>query len=110
MPSSEILRRAVLVRSHIVSFRNLRRLPVTANVVPSSPSLITLMMEALRSSETLVSTRGTRRNILGFSYSISSQRASVASYCQRCSYLTDFRDPDDGGTTFPRNFFIVIAV
>jgi hypothetical protein len=41
----------------------LRRLPVTANVVPSSQSLVTLMMEALRSSETLVLPRTTRRNI-----------------------------------------------
>jgi hypothetical protein len=35
---------------------------VTANV-PSSPILVTLMMEALSSSETLVITRATRRNI-----------------------------------------------
>jgi hypothetical protein len=31
--------------------------------VPSSPILVTLMMEALRSSETPVFTRATRRNI-----------------------------------------------
>jgi hypothetical protein len=37
---------------------------VTANVVPSSPILVTLMKEALRSSETSVLTRTTRRNIL----------------------------------------------
>jgi hypothetical protein len=36
---------------------------VTANVVPSSPILVTLMMEALHSSETSVLTRATRRNI-----------------------------------------------
>jgi hypothetical protein len=35
---------------------------VTANIVPSSPSLVTLFMEALRSSETSVITRATRRN------------------------------------------------
>jgi hypothetical protein len=34
-----------------------------ANVVPSSPILVTLMMEALSSSETFVLTRATRRNI-----------------------------------------------
>jgi hypothetical protein len=36
--------------------RSLRRLLVTANVVPSSPILVTLMKEALRSSETSVFT------------------------------------------------------
>jgi hypothetical protein len=40
-----------------------RRLVVTASVVPSSPILVTLIMEALRSSETSVVTRATRRNI-----------------------------------------------
>jgi hypothetical protein len=40
-----------------------RRLLVTASVVPSSPILVTLMMEVLSSSETSVLTRATRRNI-----------------------------------------------
>jgi hypothetical protein len=39
------------------------RLLVTASVVRSSPILVTLMKEALSSSETLVLTRATRRNI-----------------------------------------------
>jgi hypothetical protein len=39
------------------------RLLVTANAVPSSPILVTLMMEALHSAETLALTRATRRNI-----------------------------------------------
>jgi hypothetical protein len=39
------------------------RLLVAANVVPSSQILFTLMMEAILSSETLVFTRATRRNI-----------------------------------------------
>jgi hypothetical protein len=39
-----------------------RRLLVTANV-PSSSVLVTLMMEALSSSETSVLTRATRRNV-----------------------------------------------
>jgi hypothetical protein len=42
---------------------SLRRLLVTANVVPSSPIIVTLMMEALSSSETSVLTRATLRNI-----------------------------------------------
>jgi hypothetical protein len=42
---------------------SVRRLLVTANVVPSSSILVTLLMEALRSSETSVLIRATRRNI-----------------------------------------------
>jgi hypothetical protein len=41
----------------------MRRLLVTATVVPSSPILVTLMMEALSSYEASVLTRATRRNI-----------------------------------------------
>jgi hypothetical protein len=43
--------------------RNVRRLLVTASVVNSSPILVTLMKEALSSSEMSVLTRNTRRNI-----------------------------------------------
>jgi hypothetical protein len=43
--------------------RSVRQLLVTAGVVPSSPIIVTLMKEALRSSETLVLTRATRRYI-----------------------------------------------
>jgi hypothetical protein len=42
-----------------VLIRRVRRLLVTANVAPSSPILVTLMMEALRSSETSVLTGAT---------------------------------------------------
>jgi hypothetical protein len=89
MPSSGMLRRVALVRtdvseelsvshhqgdkigelgtlavtSNFVFLRSMRRLLVTANVVPSSPILVALMIEALSSSETSVLTRATRRNI-----------------------------------------------
>jgi predicted hotdog family 3-hydroxylacyl-ACP dehydratase len=43
--------------------RCVRRLLVTASVVPSSPILVTLMKEALNSSENSVLTTATRRNI-----------------------------------------------
>jgi hypothetical protein len=43
--------------------RSKRRLLVKANVVPSSTILVTLIMEALSSCETLVLTRATRLNI-----------------------------------------------
>jgi hypothetical protein len=36
---------------------------LSASVVPSSPILVTLMQEALSSSETSLLTRATRRNI-----------------------------------------------
>jgi hypothetical protein len=41
----------------------MRRLLVTASIVPSSPILVTLIKEALSSSETSVLTRATWRNI-----------------------------------------------
>jgi hypothetical protein len=56
MASSGMLRRVTLVRTDVLeelraSFireTSVRRLLVTANVVPSSPILVTLMKEALR--------------------------------------------------------------
>jgi hypothetical protein len=45
-----------------VFLRSVLQLLGTANVVPVSPILVTLMMEAIRSSETSVLIRGTRRN------------------------------------------------
>jgi hypothetical protein len=59
MASSGTIRRVV----HLVFPRSVRRLLVTASVVPSSPILVTLMKEALRSSEASILTRVTRRNI-----------------------------------------------
>jgi hypothetical protein len=47
---------------YFVFLRSVLRLLVTANA-PTSPILVTLMMEALSSSETSVLTRTTRRNI-----------------------------------------------
>jgi hypothetical protein len=50
-------------KNRVVILRSMRQLLVTANVVPSSPILVTLVMEALSSSETSVLTRATRHNI-----------------------------------------------
>jgi hypothetical protein len=77
MASSGMLRRVALLRTsvseelsasiirvtrHFVVLRSVRRLLVTADV-PSSPILVTQMMDALSSSETSVITRATQRNI-----------------------------------------------
>jgi hypothetical protein len=76
MASSGMLWRVALVRTdvseelcasfisaHLVFLRSVRRLLVTASIVPNSPILVTLMKEELSSYETSVLTTATRRNI-----------------------------------------------
>jgi hypothetical protein len=64
----------------IVILRSVLRLLVTANVVSSSPSLVTLMMEAIRSSGTSCITRATWRNIPEDGVLHSHRRDSLKSY------------------------------
>jgi hypothetical protein len=80
MASSVVLRRVALVRTDVSEELNasfirvtrigelgttlaVRRWLVTASVILSSPILVTLMKEALSSSQTSVLTRATQRNI-----------------------------------------------
>jgi thiazole synthase ThiGH ThiG subunit len=75
MASSGTLRRVALVRTDVSS-----RLLVTTIVVHSLPILVTLMMEALNSSETPVLTTATRRNIPEDTILHSHRRENLKSY------------------------------
>jgi hypothetical protein len=55
--------RVTAKKYYLVFLRSVSRLLVRANVVPGSLILVTLMKEALSSSETSVLKRATRRNI-----------------------------------------------
>jgi hypothetical protein len=51
------------LRGKKTNLRSVLRLLVIANVVPSSPNLVTLVIEAIRSSETSALRRATRHHI-----------------------------------------------
>jgi hypothetical protein len=98
MLSSGMLRREALVRTdgsdeRVASIIRVFQLLVTLNVVPSSPILVTPMMEGIRSSEASVLTRATGPNIqkmiffylLHFDYS----KSITFQICTVCYVLTN---------------------
>jgi hypothetical protein len=72
-----VLVRTDVLLAHILFLCSVLRLLVTANVVLSSPILVTMMMETIRSSEMSVLTGAIQRNTL---HIVAWQRTSAASY------------------------------
>jgi hypothetical protein len=77
MPSSGMLRRVAPIRT---DYSEGCSALVTANNVPNSPIFVTLIMEAIRSTETSVLTGSTRRSIPDDGILHSHRRENFKSY------------------------------
>jgi hypothetical protein len=87
-----------------VFHRSVRRLLVTANVVPTSPILFTMIMEVLRSTDTSVLTKTTRCNISDNAILHGHRRENVKPYIYlQCLNLY----PEDGHNNYIRNFLLI---
>jgi hypothetical protein len=75
----------------LLFLRSVRRLLVRDSVVPSSPILVTLMKEALSSSETSVLTTATQRNIPEDSILYSHRRENLKSYIALSGWTLQWR-------------------
>jgi hypothetical protein len=105
-----MLRRVALERTEVSEKRSasifevtrigMRLLLVRSNVVPSSSILVTLIMEAIRSSETSVLTRAKRRNIpedgiirvyfcVWYSFLLEAEQTSRPSEAGRIEYIDE---------------------